>query len=118
MQKMHGRNVHRGIVQAQKDAIFTSTEAEKHGFADESERVRKGKNMARSIFTQYGTARMVWSEFRDGVHAAMQRAADYLAYRRTIRELCDLSGRDLADLGMHHSEIRRVAHDSVYGARR
>jgi uncharacterized protein YjiS (DUF1127 family) len=108
----------RGIVQAQKDAIFVPTGAGKRGSDTENEQYRKEKKMARSIVTQQGTASMVWSEARDAVVAAVQRVADYRAYRRTVRELSDLSGRDLADLGLHRSEIRRVAHDSVYGARR
>ncbi len=74
--------------------------------------------MARSIVTQNGTAGTVWGELRNTVHAATQRVAAFVAYRRTVRELSDLSNRDLADLGLHRSEIRRVAHDSVYGARR
>ena len=48
----------------------------------------------------------------------MRRVKVYRAYRRTLRDLSDLSGHELADLGLHRSEIRRVAHDSVYGARR
>lgn len=36
-------------------------------------------------------------------------------YRRTMRELSDLSNRELADLGLHRSGIRRVALESAYG---
>ena len=51
------------------------------------------------------------------VYAAMQRIVDYRLYRRTIRELSQLSAHDLADLGLHRSEIRRVARETVYGRR-
>ncbi|WP_377069429.1 DUF1127 domain-containing protein [Roseovarius ramblicola] len=84
----------------------------------ESEKDRKGKKMARSIVTQHGSAGTVWSELRATAHAATQHASAWMAYRRTVRELSGLSNRDLADLGLHRSEIRRVARDSVYGARR
>lgn len=36
-------------------------------------------------------------------------------FRQTVRELSALSNRELADLGMHHSMITRVAHEAAYG---
>lgn len=35
-------------------------------------------------------------------------------YRQTLRELNALSGRDLADLGIHRSSIRRIAYEAAY----
>lgn len=34
-------------------------------------------------------------------------------YRRTVRELTGLSNRDLTDLGINRSDIRRVARGAV-----
>ncbi|WP_210877981.1 DUF1127 domain-containing protein [Roseovarius autotrophicus] len=73
--------------------------------------------MAQSIVTRDSAAASVGEELRRAVNAAMQRLADHRAYRRTIRELSDLSTHDLADLGLHRSEIRRVAYETVYGHR-
>ena len=106
------------IVQAQKDAIFGSSEAAKTGLGLESERDRKGKKMAQPMATRYGITPTVWNDLRQEFNAAMQRFKDYRAYRRTVSELSDLTSHDLADLGLHRSEIRRVAYDAVYGARR
>lgn len=36
-------------------------------------------------------------------------------YRRTIDELQSLSDRDLADLGVHRGDIRRIAYESSHG---
>jgi len=83
-----------------------------------SEKFRKGKNMAMQITMHQGPSRTLRAFLRVAADAALQHAAAWFAYRRTVRELSDLSNRDLADLGLHRSEIRRVAHDSVYGARR
>ena len=48
-------------------------------------------------------------------------ARDYMArrsvYRQTLRELNDLSSRDLADLGLHRSSIRRVAYEAAWGTK-
>ena len=48
-------------------------------------------------------------------------ARDYMArrsvYRQTLRELNDLTDRDLADLGMCRSNIRSVAYDAAWGAK-
>ncbi|WP_297772487.1 DUF1127 domain-containing protein [uncultured Roseovarius sp.] len=51
------------------------------------------------------------------IYAAMRRIADYRTYRQTVNELSVLSTRDLADLGLHRGEIRRVAYETVYGNR-
>lgn len=51
------------------------------------------------------------------VYAATQRFVNYRTYRRTVKELSVLSSHNLADLGLHRSEIRRVAHETVYGHR-
>ncbi|SLN30204.1 hypothetical protein PEL8287_01402 [Roseovarius litorisediminis] len=54
-------------------------------------------------------------DFSAAIYALLQRAADYRAYRRTVRELSALGAAELADLGMHRSEVRRVASEAVYG---
>ena len=48
-----------------------------------------------------------WSNFRE---ARTKRAV----YRQTINELAGLSNRELADLGIHRSAIRRIAYESAY----
>ena len=74
--------------------------------------------MAVSIATRQYQGRRLRDELLRMVHAARQHIAARALYNKTVRELSDMSGRELADLGLHRSEIRRVAHDSVYGARR
>jgi len=36
------------------------------------------------------------------------------AYKTTVRELRNLSDRELADLGMHRSHIKRIAYEAAY----
>ncbi|TNF22429.1 MAG: DUF1127 domain-containing protein [Rhodobacteraceae bacterium] len=38
----------------------------------------------------------------------------YRLYRSTINDLQGLSNRELADLGLHRTEIRRVAYHAAY----
>jgi len=47
--------------------------------------------------------------------AAAERHATRRVYKTTLNELNALSNRELADLGMHRSELKRVAWDSAYG---
>lgn len=42
------------------------------------------------------------------------KAAHRKVYRDTVRELGALSNRELCDLGLHRSEIRRVAYQAAY----
>lgn len=43
------------------------------------------------------------------IETAKTRFARYRMYRRTFNELSALSNRELADLGLHRSAIRRVS---------
>lgn len=43
------------------------------------------------------------------IEAARSRFAEHRIYRQTVNELSTLSGRELADLGLHRSMIKRVA---------
>ncbi|MGI9368459.1 MAG: DUF1127 domain-containing protein [Ruegeria sp.] len=43
------------------------------------------------------------------IEAAKIRFVRHRMYRQTVNELSALSGRELADLGLHRSMIRRVA---------
>jgi len=45
-----------------------------------------------------------------------ERVARYRVYRNTLRELGELTNRDLADLGIHRSSIRAIAYEAAYGA--
>ncbi|MDS9467213.1 DUF1127 domain-containing protein [Paracoccus sp. MBLB3053] len=46
---------------------------------------------------------------------------DYFArralYRQTVRELNDLTGRELGDLGINRSMIRSVAYEAAWGSK-
>ncbi|MGX0975552.1 uncharacterized protein YjiS (DUF1127 family) [Roseovarius sp. MBR-51] len=73
--------------------------------------------MATSIDIRRSAAAVLGEDLSAAVYAAMQRIANYRTYRRTVNELSQLSTHDLADLGLHRSEILRVAHETVYGHR-
>ena len=45
------------------------------------------------------------------------RAAKRRLYRRTYRELSELSAREKADLGLNQSSIGAVAYEAAYGAK-
>ena len=50
------------------------------------------------------------------VRAVGARYAQYRLYRQTYNDLAMLSGRELADMGLNRSQIRRVALEAAYGA--
>ncbi len=49
------------------------------------------------------------------VHAINESMRKSMQFRRTMRELQALSARELADLGIHRSNIASIAYESVYG---
>lgn len=48
---------------------------------------------------------------RDALNTVMQQRA---VYSRTLQELQALSNRELADLGIHRSEIPRIAAEAAF----
>jgi uncharacterized protein YjiS (DUF1127 family) len=47
--------------------------------------------------------------------SATTRVANYRMYRKTVGELSTLSSRELDDLGLNRSMIKRVAMEAAYG---
>ncbi|QXT41246.1 DUF1127 domain-containing protein [Gymnodinialimonas ceratoperidinii] len=47
--------------------------------------------------------------------AVAQSYGNWRVYRRTLNELNQLSNRELADLGMNASMIKRIALEAAYG---
>jgi uncharacterized protein YjiS (DUF1127 family) len=47
------------------------------------------------------------------IHALIERARRWYLYRNTIRELSELSDRDLNDLGINRADIEFVARKHV-----
>lgn len=50
------------------------------------------------------------------LNGAAERHAMRRVYNTTKTELSALSGRELADLGIHPSEIKRIAWEAAYGS--
>ena len=49
--------------------------------------------------------------------AVKTRFVRYRLYRQTLNELSGLSNRELADLGLHRTELKRVAWEAANDAR-
>ena len=45
---------------------------------------------------------------------AVEARSKRKVYKQTVHELNTLSARELADLGLNHSSIRRVAYEAAY----
>ncbi|MEM7471356.1 MAG: DUF1127 domain-containing protein [Pseudomonadota bacterium] len=56
----------------------------------------------------------VFDRVRAVIADLTERAARAKVYRTTRDELKNLSNRELADLGIHRSEIKRIAYEAAY----
>ena len=52
--------------------------------------------------------------FAERFNTLREKMARHATYRATVAELNTLSGRDLADLGIHRSSIRSIAYEAAY----
>ena len=53
--------------------------------------------------------------FADLRETALEGYRNWRVYRNTLNELSDLSAREMADLGINPSMIRRIALEAAYG---
>lgn len=118
MRLPHGRIVGVGYCASAENRYLQVTKAGGERLAMQNEEKRKGTDMAAATATRPPRSLTLRHDLHPVLRAAIDGVSDWGLYRRTVCELSDLSGRDLADLGLHRREIRRVAHDAVYGARR
>lgn len=54
------------------------------------------------------------SSLTDWLKGVQTRFARHRRFRRTLNELSALSNRDLADLGLNRSMLKRVAYQAAY----
>ena len=106
-----------GIVHTQQRPIFDSRKRNEALSKDKRQVSQGYEQMSPSTGIRRSTYYVLAEDISSAVYSALQRVVDYRTYRSTIAELSRLSAHDLADLGLHRGEIRRVAHECVYGHR-
>lgn len=104
MQMLHSGIAEPAIVHPQHLPIFVSTETKHEAtlmayYND----VTRRSDLIERILTSAGRY----------LATAAERRAKHRVYKATIRELDMLSNRELADLGMHRSELKRVAWEAA-----
>ncbi|QQA44152.1 DUF1127 domain-containing protein [Pelagovum pacificum] len=57
----------------------------------------------------------LFARFNGFVSEFREHQARHQVYRQTLVELGQLTDRDLADLGVHRSQIRGIAREAAYG---
>ncbi|GAA6161563.1 hypothetical protein NBRC116589_37370 [Ruegeria sp. HU-ET01832] len=92
-------------MQSQHSPIFSLKQTPERSGSNETYRV---KQMA-AVTHQTALKGAPATGLASLIEAAKTRYARYRIYRLTVNELSDLSNRELADLGLHRSMIRRLA---------
>jgi|TARA_B110000211_G_scaffold227873_2_gene283290 uncharacterized protein YjiS (DUF1127 family) len=121
MQMLHSGIENLAIVHAQQIPILLSTPTQtatnKSCLNNDEDAVPKGQvNM--TYFTDTASNATLIERLMASVSTAFAAAATRQANRRvystTLNELSALSNRDLADLGIARSEVRRIAWEAAY----
>jgi uncharacterized protein YjiS (DUF1127 family) len=110
MQMLHGSIAHTSIAAAQQSPICWS---QRNDIAGTNRSPRQRNRLKRNTEMAYvNEANLGLIDRVRGVIADLaERAARAKVYRTTMNEL---SGRELADLGIHRSEIKRIAYEAAY----
>jgi len=117
MQMLHGSIAVEGYCAPAEKRYFQINDGQTEQERSQDNCSRKGAKMPETVQIRRSAFHLFGEDLSAWLYAAMRRFADYRLYRRSVSELYDLSVRELADLGLHRGEIRRVAYETVYGQR-
>ena len=112
MQLLHSSIEEMSIVQSQHK-LHIRFQQQGTQLSDRHKPKKRTMHMAflTDTFSAHGTLgdkiAVLWTEIKEA-------NAKRVVYNTTVRELNTLSGRELADLGIHRSLIRRLALDTAY----
>jgi uncharacterized protein YjiS (DUF1127 family) len=104
MQMLHNSIVEQSIVQPQHWLMFLSTRTK-----TQSRKTSKTMTYFNDTHTNGSFIERMMASAGHMLEAAALRRAQRRVYRKTLDELSALSNRDLADLGLARSELRRIA---------
>ncbi len=113
MQLLHSSIVIAALAAAQHIPKYGSQQKQRSsaaGFARHTGTTRKEHEMAYVAVSNIS----VMDRVRAALAELNDRAARAKVYRTTVQELNNLSGRELADLGIHRAEIKRIAYEAAY----
>ena len=102
--------LHSGIDTAMycASAAFAYFQSQASAAAVAQTRLTKDKTM--TVLTQtHAKGASLSDRLQAATEALSDRIASYRLYRQTYKELNALTNRELSDLGLHRSEVRRVA---------
>ncbi|WP_461425345.1 DUF1127 domain-containing protein [Gymnodinialimonas sp.] len=122
MRSLHSSNSVSSIVQLQHSLIFNRDRTEKtNGTRRRTvENLRATHEMKSRMTMAYLTGNRTYTaplgqRLADVRANAMQAYSNWRVYRNTLAELQDLSMREMADLGINPSMIKRIAMEAAYG---
>jgi len=107
MQLLHSSIVEESIVQAQHWVIFIARRRQR-----QSGKTSKPMTYINDTHVNGSFIERLMATAGHMLEAAALRRAQRRVYRKTLTELSALSNRDLADLGLARSELRRIAYEA------
>lgn len=115
MHLLHSGIAEPSIVQLQQSPIFLSsgTARGRTGAAQDAA-IRKTEVNDMAYATQHTAAHGITTRLAAVAADIADRIARRRVYRRTLNELTRLTGRELADLGLHRSQLNQVAYEAAY----
>jgi len=126
MHLLHGSIEHLGDCADAALRYFLTIET-KHGAAPDRRQARATQTdgpdririeaMAYATQTQAAPLSLL-ARFAEIREQAVEAYSAWRVYRTTVNELRNLTARDMADLGIHPSQIRAIALDAAYGQAR
>ena len=112
MHLLHSSIADVAIVQTQQEDMLSPTDND----TDDDEPTKGKQKMAyyTDVHAKGDLTTRALATLGQWFEAAAENRAKRRVYRTTLNELQQLSRRELADLGLHASELKRVAYEAAY----